>query len=358
MNEAVAAAAVPTAAAAQNLQVSPMVWTVFMVFVLAMLGLDLFINRHAHKPSIKEALVWSAFWILLSLVFYAGLRLHPEPAWRDAAAPFLTGYVLEKALSVDNLFVFLVIFAHYKVPERYHHKVLFYGILGAIVMRAIFIGLGAALVSKFSWVLYIFGLFLVYTGIKLLVQKGESEHDPSDSFVVRALAKLIPVTKKYHDGDFFVRIKGKLWATPLLVVVLVVESSDVIFAVDSIPAVFAVTRDPFIVYTSNIFAILGLRSLYFALEGIMHMFRFLKVGLSIILVLIGLKLLFIHWIEKRFGVGNLNTIVLGVVGAILLVSIAASMAFPTPPPDKPGEGRRKAERRKAERRRSDRRKAA
>lgn len=331
---------------AQNLQVSPLAWTLFMVFVLAMLALDLFINRHAHKPSIKEALVWSAFWILLSMVFYAGLRMHPS-AGPAVAAPFLTGYILEKALSVDNLFVFLVIFAHYKVPERYHHKVLFYGVLGAIVMRALFIGLGAALVSRFSWVLYIFGAFLVYTGIKLVLHKGDEEHDPSETWIVKGLSKLLPITKDYHDGRFFVRLKGKLWATPLLLVVLVVEASDVIFAVDSIPAVFAVTRDPFIVYTSNIFAILGLRSLYFALEGIMHMFRFLKMALSVILVLIGLKLLFIHWIEKQLHVANLNTIVLGVVGAILLVSIAASMAFPVP--KGPGQDRRRGprDRRKA-----------
>jgi tellurite resistance protein TerC len=337
-----------------NLQVSPLGWGLFLSFVLAMLALDLFINRHAHKPSIKEALVWSAFWILLALLFYVGLRMHPA-AGPAVAAPFLTGYILEKALSVDNLFVFLVIFAHFKVPDRYHHKVLFYGILGAIVMRAIFIGLGAALVARFHWVLYIFGAFLVYTGIKLLVHKGEDEIDPSKSLVVRGLGKLLPVTKKYHDGDFFVRLKGKLWATPLLAVVLVVEASDVVFAVDSIPAIFAVTRDPFIVYTSNIFAILGLRSLYFALEGVMHMFRFLKVALSIILVLIGLKLLFIHWIEKSLNVGNLNTIVLGVVGAILLVSVAASMAYPAPRQDPPGEGRRKRERRHSERRTGERR---
>ncbi len=331
--------------------VSYAVWAAFIIFVLAMLGLDLFINRNAHKPSVKEALVWSAFWILLAMTFYAGLRMHPA-AGPAVAAPFLTAYILEKALSVDNLFVFLVIFAHYKVPERYHHKVLFYGILGAIVMRAIFIGLGAALISKFSWVLYVFGAFLVYTGIKLLLHKGEEEHDPSDTWVVRGLSKILPVTKNYHGGDFFVRLKGKLWATPLLVVVLVIESSDVIFAVDSIPAVFAVTRDPFIVYTSNIFAILGLRSLFFALEGVMHMFRFLKVGLSVILVLIGLKLLFIHAIEQRFQVNNLNTVVLGVVGAILLISVAASMAFPVATRDKPGQGTRRGTRRKKERRKA------
>jgi tellurite resistance protein TerC len=341
------------AAGASNLQVSLLGWTLFMVFVLAMLGLDLFINRHAHKPSLKEALIWSAFWILLAILFYIGLRIHPA-AGPNVAAPFLTGYILEKALSVDNLFVFLVIFAHYKVPERYHHKVLFYGVLGAIVMRAIFVGLGAALVSRFSWVLYIFGAFLVYTGVKLL-WKSDEEHDPSDTWVVRGISRILPVTKDYHDGNFFVRIQGKLWATPLLVVVLIVESTDVIFAVDSVPAVFAITRDPFIVYTSNIFAILGLRSLYFALEGIMHMFRFLKVGLSIILVLIGLKLIFIHWVEKKFGVGNLNTMVLGVVGIILLVSIAASLAYPVKSHAKVGEGKRKGERRKGERRRKERR---
>jgi tellurite resistance protein TerC len=307
-------------------------WILFIAFILGLLVLDLLVlNRKAHKTTVKEALVFSAIWVTLALLFAWGVWQKAGPT---VASQFLAGYMLELSLSVDNLFVFLLIFAAFKVPEKYLHKVLFWGILGAIILRMVFIGLGAALVSNFAWVLYVFGAFLVFTGIKLMFHDGE-EGDASQGPVVNLVKKVIPVTNKYDDkGSFFVRQGGRWMATPLLVVVAVVESSDVIFAVDSIPAVFGVTKDPFIVYTSNIFAILGLRSMFFALEGLMHMFRFLKYGLSVILTLIGLKLIFAHWIEHKLGLQHVEFMVLGMVLLILLGSVGLSILFPPKPAKK------------------------
>jgi tellurite resistance protein TerC len=310
----------------EGLQVGWVAWVLFVAGILGLLTLDLVVlNKKAHKTSVKEALVFSAIWVTLALLFAWGIL---EKGGPKAASQFLAGYMLELSLSVDNLFVFLLIFAAYKVPEKYLHKVLFWGILGAIVLRMLFIGLGAALVSRFEWVLYLFGAFLIFTGIKLLFHE-DGDGDVSDSALVRLVHRFIPITERYDkQGSFFVRQAGRWLATPLFLVVLVVEFSDVLFAVDSIPAVFGVTHDPFIVYTSNIFAILGLRSMFFALEGLMHMFRFLKVGLSIILVLIGLKLCFLHLVEQRLGLTNVEYLVLGVVALVLLGSVGVSMLFP------------------------------
>ena len=312
-----------------QLQVGPWGWAAFIGCILALLMLDLFLlNRRAHKVSVKEAVVFSAIWILLALLFGWGLLQKAGPT---VASQFYSGYLLELSLSVDNLFVFLLIFEAYRVPERYLHKVLFWGILGAIVLRMAFIGLGAALVVRFAWILYVFGAFLLFTGIKLLFHKGKAGKDPRESWLVRSLHRLLPVTEDYDDeGRFFLQKAGRRWATPLLLVVLVVEASDVLFAVDSIPAVFGVTRDPFVVYTSNIFAILGLRSMFFALEGFMHMFRFLKVGLSVILILIGLKLCFLHLVEKQLGLQHVEFLVLGVVALVLLGSVGLSLLYPGP----------------------------
>jgi tellurite resistance protein TerC len=311
----------------ESLQVGWGAWVLFIAGILGLLTLDLVVlNKKAHKTSVKEALVFSAIWVTLALLFAWGIL---EKGGPKAASQFLAGYMLELSLSVDNLFVFLLIFAAYKVPEKYLHKVLFWGILGAIVLRMVFIGLGAALVTKFEWVLYLFGAFLIFTGIKLLFHEGEEEGDISDSVLVRLVRRFVPMTERYDKGGaFFIRQAGRWLATPLFLVVVVVEFSDVLFAVDSIPAVFGVTHDPFIVYTSNIFAILGLRSMFFALEGLMHMFRFLKIGLSIILVLIGLKLCFLHLVEQRLGLTNVEYLVLGVVALVLLGSVGVSMLFP------------------------------
>jgi tellurite resistance protein TerC len=314
------------------MQVGPLGWTLFVAFILALLALDLFVlNRQAHKTTIKEALVLSAVWITLALLFAWGL-------WQKAdngaavASQFLAGYLLELSLSVDNLFVFLLIFAAYKVPEKFLHKALVWGVLGAILLRMAFIGLGAALVERFAWVLYFFGAFLLFTGIRLLFHQEEGEPGAKESWLVRQVRKLFHVTKDYDArGSFFVRHKGELAVTPLLLVVAVVESSDVLFAVDSIPAVFGVTKDPFIVYTSNIFAIMGLRSMFFALEGLLHMFRFLKVGLSVILILIGLKLCFLHLVEAQLHLQHVEFMILGVVLLILLGSVGLSMLFPGKP---------------------------
>jgi tellurite resistance protein TerC len=300
-------------------------WGLFVAAILGLLVLDLvLLNRKARKISVQEALLFSGIWVLLALLFAWGVF---EKAGPKPASQFLAGYLLELSLSVDNLFVFLLLFSAYQVPYRFLHKVLFWGILGAIVLRMIFIGVGSALVERFEWILYLFGAFLIFTGARLLFH--EEKHDVSKSLLVRALHRFVPVTEHYDkEGSFFLRRAGRWLATPLFLVLFVVEGSDLLFAVDSIPAVFGVTRDPFIVYTSNVFAILGLRSLFFALEGLIHMFRFLKVGLSIILLLIGLKLCFLHWVEAHLGLGHVEFLVLGAVLLVLLGSVSLSMLFP------------------------------
>ncbi len=266
----------------------------FNIFVLCMLALDLGIfQRKAHFPEMKEALTWSVVWIVLSLLFNLYI-------WYDfgstKALEFLTGYLVEKALSVDNIFVFIVIFTYFRVPAEYQHKVLFWGVLGAVLMRAIFIVVGAALVAKFHWLLYIFGVFLIYTAVKLARQKDEDIHPESNPFL-KFCRKLFPITPDYEESRFFVVKEGRRFATPLLLVLAVIESTDLAFATDSIPAIFAITRDPMIIYTSNIFAILGLRALYFVLANFMKKFRYLKIGLSLVLGFIGLKMLTERWFD-------------------------------------------------------------
>ena len=295
-------------------------WVGFNVFVLAMLALDLGVfHRKAHVVSFKESITWTVVWVVLALVFNVGVWHY---AGSQKALEFFTGYLIEKSLSVDNVFVFALLFSYFAVPAVYQHKVLFWGILGALIMRAIMIGVGAALITKFTWVIYIFGAFLILTGIKMVVKRDEEIH-PERNPVVRWFKKLMPVTADYRGDRFFVRENGVRMATPLFVVLLLVEFTDLIFAVDSIPAIFAVTTDPFIVYTSNVFAILGLRSLYFALAGVMDKFHYLKVGLGVVLAFVGVKMLLAHTAWK------ITTLLsLGVVILILAVSVVVSLLRP------------------------------
>ncbi|GJQ19843.1 MAG: membrane protein [Bacteroidia bacterium] len=299
---------------------STWMWGAFNVFVLAMLILDLRVfHRHAHEVKIKEALLWSAFWIILSLLFNVGVLIVEGS---EVALQFFTGYLIEKSLSVDNLFVFLLIFSYFKVPSKYQHKVLFWGIIGALVMRGALILMGVTLIQHFHWILYIFGLFLVFTGLKMMFQKETVEIHPERNFLVRLLRNIIPITAGYHESRFFVRINGKPYATLLFVVIIVVETTDLVFALDSIPAIFAISRDPFIVYTSNVFAILGLRALYFALAGLLNLFHYLKFGLSVILAFIGVKMLIEEIYDMPIGIA------LSVVGGVLAISIIASILYP------------------------------
>jgi tellurite resistance protein TerC len=298
---------------------SPLLWGGFTAFILAMLALDLGVfHRKAHEIRFKEALSWTFVWVALALIFNFGVY-HYFGAQKGME--FLTGYLIEKALSVDNVFVFLVIFSVFAVPAKHQHRILFWGVLGALVMRAIFIFAGAALLQKFHWVIYIFGALLVVTGIKLLVQRNEHV-DPEKNPLYRVFKRIIPATKEYHEDKFFVREGGKWLATPLFMVLVAVEASDLVFAVDSIPAIFAVTSDPFIVYTSNVFAILGLRALYFCLAGVMEKFHLLKVGLSFVLIFVGTKMLIIDVYKIPIGLS------LVVVTLLLAGSIAASFIWP------------------------------
>lgn len=293
-------------------------WVAFNLFVLAMLALDLgVLNRRAHVIKFREAIGWVAMWISLAAVFAIGVYF-----WRGRAIAleFTTGYVVELALSVDNLFVFILIFRYFRVPSKFQHKVLFWGIIGALVMRGMFIAAGVTLIHYVHWIIYVFGAFLVYVGIRLALQNGENVH-PDQNRAVKLFRKFVPVTKEVVDGKFFVRRRG-LYATPLFLVLIVVETTDVIFAVDSIPAILAITRDAFIVYTSNVFAIMGLRAMYFALAGMMEMFHFLHYGLSLVLVFIGAKMLLSNYypIPTEWA--------LGVVAGLLAISVGASLLFP------------------------------
>jgi tellurite resistance protein TerC len=293
-------------------------WILFNLFVVAMLVLDLgLLNRRAHRIGFREALLWSGMWIALAAGF-AVLVLF----WRGhvPALQFVTGYVIELSLSVDNLFVFLVIFRYFKVPDPQQHRVLFWGILGALVMRGLFILAGVSLIRRFEWITYLFGAFLVYSGFKLMRQ-GETEIHPEKNPVLRLFRRAFPVTKDYVGGKFFVRDPG-LYATPLFIVLLVIETTDVLFAVDSIPAVLAITLNAFIVYTSNVFAILGLRSMYFALAGMMEVFHYLHYGLSIVLMFIGVKMLASHYIEIP------TAWALAFVLLVLATSVVASVLRP------------------------------
>jgi len=295
---------------------SPLLWGGFAAFVIAVLALDLGVfHRKAHAVTLREAATWSVVWVTLALVFNAVVWFWLGPT---KALEFTTGYVIEEALSVDNIFVFLVLFTFFKVPPAFQHRVLFWGILGAIVMRALFIFAGAALLARFHWVIYLFGGILVVTGIRLFAQRDE-EPDPERNPVLRLFRRFVPTVSEYHGQRFTVVKNGRRFATPLLAVLVAVEATDLIFAIDSIPAVFAVTQDPFIVYTSNIFAILGLRAMYFLLAGVMDRFRYLKPGLATVLVFVGVKMLIAEVYKIPIGVS------LGVVASILAVAIGASL---------------------------------
>jgi len=295
---------------------TPALWIGFTTFVLLALLLDLgFFRRRSHEVSIKEAALTSSIWVLLALIFNAGVYYF---LGSQSGLEFLTGYIIELALSVDNLFVFLIIFSYFHVPARLRHRVLFWGILGAMIMRIIFILAGVTLLGLFHWLDYVFGAFLVYTGIKIILQQ-ETEVDPEMNLVLRFARRFLRVSKEYHGNKFFVRHAKGLYATPLLLVLLVLESTDVVFAVDSIPAIFAITHDPFIVYTSNIFAILGLRSLFFLLQGMMDRFHYLPVGLGLVLSFVGVKMLVQSLYPISIGVS------LGAVALFLTGGVVASL---------------------------------
>jgi tellurite resistance protein TerC len=308
-------------------------WVLFIVFVLVMLALDLGVfNRKAHVVHFKEAIGWTVVWISLAGLFAVLLSQYGHVMTGNHAKPnselsleFITGYLIEESLSIDNLFVFLLIFKYFKVPAEQQHRVLFWGIIGALVMRAIFIFAGVALINRFHWVIYVFGVFLVYAGIKLFFQKGEALN-LQDSAMLRFFQKHLRLTKDYEGGSFMVLRDGVRHFTPLALVLLVIETSDVIFAVDSIPAILAITRDTFVVFTSNVFAILGLRSLYFALSGMMRTFHLLHYGLAIILTFIGLKMIASEWYQMPIAIA------LGVVVGVLAISVAASLLFPPKTP--------------------------
>jgi tellurite resistance protein TerC len=303
-------------------------WLVFNLFVLAMLALDLgLFHREKHVVGMREAASWTLVWMTLAacfavLIYFFGHTMVGHARANSALSlEFITGYLIELSLSVDNLFVFLLIFRYFRVPREFQHQVLFWGVIGALVMRVIFIVAGISLLHHFHWFIYVFGAILIYSGVKLLQQK-DAQIRPEANPVLRGFRKLFPVTKHYEGGRFFVRHGAVRYATPLAVVLLLVETTDILFATDSIPAVLAVTREPFIVYTSNVFAILGLRSLYFALAGMIERFHFLHYGLSLILIFIGVKMLASNVIEIPTGVA------LGAVAGVLAVSVGLSVMFP------------------------------
>jgi len=295
------------------------IWGGFNILVLVMLALDLGIfHRKDHKISVKESLIWSVIWVIVALLFNVLVYF-----WEGEtkALQFFTGYLIERSLSIDNIFVFLLIFTYFGVPDKYQYKVLFWGIIGALVMRGLFIGVGALLIAKFHWVIYIFGAFLVYTGIKMGVA-GDTKIEPEKNPILKFVKKFIPLTDNYEGGKFLIKKAGRKFGTPLFVVLIVVETTDVVFAVDSIPAIFAITLDPFIVYSSNVFAILGLRAMYFALAGLMDMFYYLKYGLSAILSFVGVKML----LSGYYKIPDMWA--LAVIGFLLAVSIIVSIMKP------------------------------
>lgn len=294
-------------------------WVGFVAFVLAMLSIDLGVfNRRPHVVGVREALTWTAVWVGLALAFAVGLATFFD---RASALTFLTGYVIEESLSVDNIFIIVLIFQYFAVPAQYQHRVLFWGILGALLMRGLFIGLGAALLARFEWVIYVFGALLLITGARMMFGDDE-KFSGEDNGVVRLIRRYLPVTDGYRGKHFFVREEGRRCATPLLLVLLLVEVTDLIFAIDSIPAIFGITRDPFLVFTSNIFAVLGLRSLFFLLATVVMKFHLLKYGLAIILSFVGAKMLAENWIHVPI------TMSLGIVLAVLALSIVASLLVP------------------------------
>ena len=298
-------------------------WVGFIVFILAMLSLDLGVfNRTPHVVQAREAAAWTAVWIGLALVFAVGLAVLES---HQAALTFLTGYVIEESLSVDNIFVIVLIFQYFAVPAQYQHRVLFWGILGALVMRGLFIGLGAALLARFEWIIYIFGALLVITGIRMAVKQDE-EFDGNQNPVVKLARRFLPLTDDYRGKHFFTVENGRRYATPLMLVLVLVEATDLIFAIDSIPAIFGITRDPFLVFTSNIFAVLGLRSLFFLLASVVTKFHLLKYGLAVILTFVGTKMLIESWVHIPILLS------LGVVVVVLAASIAASLVWPRAEP--------------------------
>jgi tellurite resistance protein TerC len=309
-------------------------WVGFNLFVLAMLALDLGVfHRDSHEVSVREATIWSVVWISLAMVFNAIIFLFwsqmmpgSEYSNSEAGVAFLTGYLIEKSLSVDNIFVFVLIFSYFAVPKQYQHRVLFWGIIGALLMRGAMIGAGAALIKQFHWIIWIFGGFLIFTGIRMAISK-EEKLEPEKNPLIVLFRRIMPVTEKYEGDKFFVVRNGVRMATPLFLVLLMVETTDLIFAVDSIPAIFAVTQDAFIVYTSNVFAILGLRSLYFVLAGVVHKFHYLKLGLSVVLSFVGIKMLLPDLSKALLGVSYKipTEISLGMVALILTVAIVASL---------------------------------
>lgn len=295
-------------------------WTAFNLFVLGMLALDLGVfHRKSHDVSVKEALTWTGVWITLAMLFNLFIYYYFD---KERAVEFFTGYLIEKSLSIDNIFVMIMIFSYFKVPSAYQHKVLFWGILGALVMRVIFILVGIELIHSFHWLIYIFGGFLIFSGIKMLTSE-DTKLEPEKNPLVKMARKLFPFTATYHGDNFFVRTESKLWATPLFLVVILIEATDLIFAVDSIPAILAISDDSFIVYTSNVFAILGLRSLYFALSGVEKYFRYLKHGLSTILIFVGAKMC----LTDIFHIPvDLSLII---IAFVLVIAMLASVAFQT-----------------------------
>ena len=295
------------------MEVNTLFWIGFHVIIFAVLAFDLgVVSKNAHKVALREALIWSGVWILLAFILFE--------FGKTKALEFLTGYVIEYSLSVDNIFVFILIFSYFAVKPQYQHKILFWGILGALVMRGIFIFAGVTLINRFHWVVLIFGGFLVFSGLKMLFQKETTSVSPEKNALVRLFRRLLPVTEMLHDDKLIVRLDKKFYATPLFLVLLVIESTDLIFAVDSIPAILAISKDSFIVYTSNIFAILGLRSLYFAVSGIMGYFRFLKTGLALVLSFVGIKML-----ASYFHLEIPILVSLSIIVSILVISILASV---------------------------------
>ena len=303
------------------MEISIYFWIGFHVFIFFMLALDLGVfHKHTHVVPVKEAIVWSIVWISLALIFNIFVFFE---FGKVKALEFLTGYVIEYSLSVDNIFVFILIFSFFAVKPQYQHKILFWGIVGALVMRGIFIFAGVALINRFHWIVLIFGGFLVFTGIRMLFTK-EAEVDPEKNPIVKFFKRFLPVSHELHGDKLFIRQNHRLYATPLFLVLLIIETSDLIFAVDSIPAILAISHDRFIVYTSNIFAIMGLRSLYFAIAGIMGLFRYLKIGLAFVLTFVGLKMLFAY-----FSLDIPIVISLLIIISILLVSVLASVFIKT-----------------------------
>ncbi len=307
---------------------TPALWAGFVAFVLFLLAIDLGVfHRKAHEVSLKEAAIWSAVWVSLALAFN-GLVLH----WfgPERGLEFLTGYLIEKALAVDNIFVFYAIFAYFAVPAIYQHRVLFWGVLGALIMRAIFIFLGAALLAKFHWVMYVFGAILVITGVRLLTLPDDGIH-PDKNPAYKLLRRFVPAVSEYHGARFTIVQNGKRYATPLLIVLILLEWTDLVFAVDSIPAIFAITSDPFIVFTSNIFAILGLRSMFFLLQGVIGKFHLLKPALAAVLLFVGGKMLLMDLVKLPIAVS------LGVVAALIATGVVASLVIPPRQPAEPAK---------------------